>query len=206
MKSSAIALRSASKKATGRLEPFRLLTRGLVEEYAGSGYGRKGQPRHEIIINLMNQTVDAYTMALVANRPRVQLSTELPERQYFTKHFQVALNNLIEQIGLEFTLRQWVLDAFFCLGIVKVHMASSGYVQMAEDLWVDPGQPFASNVGIDNWVHDMSATKWEHVQFAGDSYRIPFDDLSHPMYFPEVVARSAYPTASRPSRASDWSN
>ena len=180
-------LAKAVETSYRELMPFRNLTRELVEEYAGSGYGRPNRPRHEILINLMNQTVDAYTMALVANRPRVLLSTQLPELTYFAKQFQVALNNLIEEIGLEFTLRQWVLDAFFCVGIVKVHMADSGLVQLENNIWMDPGKPFASNVGLDNWVHDMSATRWDQMKYAADSYRIPFEDLKHPMYDPDVV-------------------
>jgi hypothetical protein len=182
-------LSKAMETSYRELAPFRNLTRELVEEYAGSGYGRPSRPRYEIMINLMNQTVDAYTMALVANRPRVLLSTQMPELTYFAKQFQVALNNMIEEIGLEFTLRQWVLDAFFCIGIVKVHMADSGLVQLQDDLWMDPGKPFASNVGIDNWVHDQSATRWDQVKYAGDSYRIPFEDLKHPMYDPAVVEK-----------------
>ena len=169
------------------LEPFRNLNRALIEEYAGSGYGRPMQPRHEILVNLMNQTVDAYMMALVANRPRVLLSSQIPERTYFSKQFGVAMNNLIEEIGLEFTLRQWVLDAFFCVGLVKIHMADSGVVQFLDDVRVDPGKPFVSNIALDNWVHDTSATRWEQMRYAGDSYRIPFRDLQSAMYDQDVA-------------------
>lgn len=160
-----------------KLEPFRSLNRGLVEEYAGSGYGQMERPRHEILVNLMNQTVDAYTMALVANRPRVMLSTEHAELTAFAKHFEVAINNLIKEIGLEYTLRKWVLDAFFCVGLIKVHLADSGPVQLEQNLWMDPGTPYASNVSLDNWVHDMSATNWYEVKYAGDCYRICFEAM-----------------------------
>lgn len=170
------------------MEWLRNLTRGLVEGYAGSGYGKPGKPRHQIIMNLMNQTVDAYTMALVANRPRVLLSSQIPERAYFAKHFGVAINSLIQEIGLEFVLRNWVLDAFFGLGVVKVHMADAGLVEIEAGRWMDPGRPCASNVSIDNFVFDLTANRWDLVKYAGDCYRIPHSDLSHPMYDPAVVA------------------
>src|SRR3990167_1143738 len=170
------------------LEWLRNLTRGLVEGYAGSGYGKPGRARNEIVINLMNQTVDAYTMVLVANRPRVLGSSAKPERTFFAAKYTLALNRLIEEIQLENVMKKWVLDGFFGLGIVKVHMADAGLVEMGPGMRVDPGKPWASNVGIDNWVHDLSATRWEHVQYAGDSYRIPFEDLQQPQYFPDVVA------------------
>jgi hypothetical protein len=170
------------------LNPFRRLNSELVKEYAGTGYGgqRTGQ---ETIVALMTQVTDAYGLALAANRPRVLLTAQNPELTYFARHFGVALNSLIEEIGLEFKLRQWVLDAFFCVGVIKVHLADSGFVQLEQGRWADPGKPYASNVNLDNWVHDMGATSWDQVKFAGDTYRIPFADLEESdIYDPAAVA------------------
>lgn len=178
------------------LKPFRDLTSGLVEEYAGTGYGKGGRrPRYEIIVNLMNQAVDAYTMALVANRPRVLLTTKHDTLKPFAKHFEVATNNLIQEIELEYTLRQWVLDAFFCLGVIKVHRADSAEVELEEGFWADPGTPFASNVSIDNWVHDVTATRWDKVLYAADCYRLPFSDLKNPDFFDQSVVKELKPTS-----------
>jgi hypothetical protein len=168
------------------LEPFRNLNKALVEEYAGGGYGAQ-RSQFGDLLNLMHQTVDAYTMALVANRPRVMISTEDLSLEYFAKLYQTALNKYIEKIGLEHTLRQWVLDAFFSVGIIKVHMAEAGPVQIERDLWMDPGKPFASNVSLDNWVHDCTSTKFSKVRFAGDMYRIPFESLKSDAYDQEAV-------------------
>lgn len=171
-----------------KLEPFRTLTTNLVQEYVGTGYGNPSRrPRYETLLNLMNQTVDAYTMSLVANRPRVMVSTKKPQLRYFARQFETAVNNLIEEIKIEYTLRQAVLDAFFCVGIVKVQMADSAPVQLDTDLWSDPGMPFAANVSIENWVHDMAATKYSRIQYAGDWYRIPWSDLQGPMFIQENV-------------------
>jgi hypothetical protein len=167
------------------IEWARNLNRGLVEEYHGSGYGTSPR-RGETILNLMNQAVDAYTMSLVANRPRVLVTTEHQELLYFSRHFQAAVNNLIKEIGLELTLKQWVLDAFFCVGIIKVHMADAGVVSI-NNMLADPGMPFASNVSIDNFGFDLGATKWYEVKYAFDSYRIPFDDLQGPQFDQAVV-------------------
>lgn len=170
------------------LEPFRNLVHGLVEEYAGSAYGQgTTRPRHEQLLNLMNQTVDAYTMSLVANRPRALVSSKRRNQRYFARHFETALNNLISEIQLEYTLRQAVLDAFFCMGIVKMHLAESVAVELEPDLWADPGTPFASNISIDNWCHDMAATKYSKIQFAGDWYRLPFEDLDSDIFDQKAV-------------------
>lgn len=169
------------------LEPFRNLNRALIEEYAGSGYGHQSKARQEILVNLMNQTVDAYTMALVANRPRIMVSTHQQAFCYFAKQFEIAVNNLIEEIGLESTLRQWVLDAFFCLGVIKIHLAEAGEVQLETDMRMDPGRPFASNVSLDNFVFDSGATRWEQVKFAGDRYRITYEELNSGLFDPEAI-------------------
>lgn len=177
------------------LEPFRNLVHGLVEEYAGAGYGNPGRrPRHESLLNLLNQAVDAYTMSLAANCPRVLVTTTQEHLAYFARHFQEAINNLVQEIGLEYTLRQAVLDAFFCVGVVKLHLADSVEVEVEEGLWMDPGLPFASNVSLDNWVHDMSATRFDRVKFAADCYRIPFADMQSDI-FDQAVAKKLSPTS-----------
>jgi hypothetical protein len=179
-----------------RLEPFRRLVRGLVEEYAGSGYG-PAKNRYESLMNLMNQAVDAYTMSLVANRPRVVIETTKPNQSYFARHFAIAVNNLIQEIDLESTLRQAVLDAFFCMGIVKIHLADSAPVMLEENLWMDPGSPYASCVSLENWVHDTNAGSWREVKFAGDGYRIPFEDLKSDLYDQSVVEELSPTSKSR---------
>lgn len=183
-----------------KLEPFRTMQQSLVDEYAGDGYGAGGKShKREIIVNLLNQTVEAYMMALAANRPRVLVSTRHESLKPFAAHYQVAVNNLLEEIGIEHTIRRWILDAFFCVGVVKVHMASSGLVQLEQDLWADPGKPFASNVSLDNWVYDTSATKWSEIQFAGDCYRIPWEDLQDDTIYDQDAAKDI-----KPSSKTEW--
>jgi hypothetical protein len=176
------------------LDPFRQVNAGLVREYAGPGYGQASDVRRDDLINLMKQAVNAYMMTLVPNRPRVMTSTSRPDLEAFSKHFQVAINNLIEEIGFEETLRQWVLDAFFSIGIIKVHLAESAMVELEQNLWADPGRPFASNVSIDNFVFDGGVSAWETVRFAGDMYRVPFEDLQSDIYDQEAV-RELTPTS-----------
>lgn len=169
------------------LEPFRRLNRELVKEYAGPGYGQPEDGRRDDLIDLLNQAVEAYTMILVPQRPRVMVNTHNPTLQAFSKHFQVAINNLIEEIGLEDTLRKWVVNAYFSVGVIKIHLADSAMVELEQNLWADPGQPFASNVSLDNFVFDGAASEWENRRYAGDMYRVPFDDLKSDMYDQDAV-------------------
>ena len=173
-----------------KLEPFRVLAHNLIVEHAGSGYGHGDGERFETMINLMNQTVDAYTMILAANRPRVLVTTKYDQLKFFARKFETALNNLIEEIRIEETLARWVLDAFFGIGIIKVHLADSAPVQLKDGTLMDPGVPFASNISLDNFVFDSDATVWHKVQYAADWYRIPFDDLKSNLYDQDAVLKN----------------
>lgn len=191
---------TAVEQSFRRLEWARNLNYGLVEEYVGDGYGRPGvRIRDQKVLNLSSQVVDAYVMSLVANRPRILVTPKSQQLKAFAAKYQVAMNNLIEEIGLEFTLKQWVLDAFFLVGIIKVQRAESGAVQLELDRWADPGSPFASNVSIDNFVFDIMAPRYSLVKFAGDMYRMPLEDLKNGPYDQDVVKKLA-PTSKHTRR------
>jgi len=161
------------------LERYRNMNRELVRNYSGAGYDNSGPsaaPKQVRYLDLLNQAVDAYQTLLAANRPRVMVTTKLPQYRAFANHFAHAVNTMIKEIRLEETLRHWVLDAFFCVRVVKTHVASSGLVEIEPDFWMDPGTPFASNVALDDFVYDTSAKKWSEVKYAGDMYRIAFSE------------------------------
>lgn len=166
------------KRSYRGLEQYRDLNEKLVSDYAGSHYqgesaGHKGKNRY---VNLMNQAVEAYQMLLAANRPRVIVTTNLTQYRGFAASFQHAINALIKEIRLEETLEKWVMDAFFCMGVVKTHLADAGLTKLENDIWMDPGKPFASNIALDDFVYDMSANKWSECKYAGDMYRLSYDD------------------------------
>ena len=184
-----------------RIAPFRALNAGLIEEYSGSSYS-VGRVRRQILLNLINQLVVAYTMTLAANRPRVLVTTRNSSMDQFAPVYQEAINRLIEEIHLEDVLRQAVLEAFFCIGIVKTHVADSVEVEIENGFWMDPGQPYASNILLDDWVYDTSATTWHKVQFAADCYRIPYDSLKSDI-FDQKVASELSPTTKYNTNDSD---
>lgn len=174
------------------LEPFRNLNRNLVSEYAGPAYGDGKGDKKRKYLNMTAQLVDAYMMLLAANRPQAEISTRFEALRGYAHHFEIGLNNLVGEIGLEFTIRRWVLDAFFCIGIIKLHQKDAGEIQFEKNLWMDPGTPFASNVSLDNFVYDAGAKSWGELRWAGDLYRVPLDDIKKGveigMYDPDVAA------------------
>jgi len=168
------------------LRQFRDLNKSLIEDYAGPAYtGDDTQPVK--YINLMAQAVEAYTMLLVGSNPQVCAETYDPSLKGFANHFVVALNNLLDEIEVRDTFKEWVRNSFFGMGVIKIHMADSGEVVAEGDVLMDPGSPFASVVSLDDWVHDASARKWTECTFQGDMYRIPFDELDNGFFNEEAV-------------------
>jgi hypothetical protein len=162
------------------LQPYRKRVVEMVEEYAGPMYTiNRAAKRREKHVNLLKQAVSAYMTLLSSNRPRVLVSTHKLEDRAFANLFQTGINRLLEEIKLEKTVNQWVRDAFFWLGIVKVHMADSGEQVAEGDLLMDPGMPFASNVALDDFFYDTNANKWSECQFIGDVYRLPKEHVEN---------------------------
>lgn len=169
----------AVQRSYQSLDGYREVNRKLVEEYGGTYYQQEtGTERVNRYVNLIQQAVETYQMLLAANRPRVMISTAITELQGFAGHYEHALNLLIKEIGLEDTMKQWVMDAFFCVGIIKTHLGDAGLIQIETDRWMDPGKPFASNIALDDFVYDIKANKWGEVRYAGDMYSMAWEDAA----------------------------
>lgn len=167
-----------------QLRQYRVGVRRLNEAYAGPMYGAEASnseddTRPEKYINLMKQAVSAHIMLLASNNPQVLASSHRLELRPFAKKYQFALNNLLEEINFSQTLNQWVRDAFFWMGIVRVHMADSGRVVHEGDVYMDPGIPFVSNIGLDDFFFDVNAKKWSECRYMGDIYRVSVDAVQN---------------------------
>lgn len=176
------------------LEWLRDLTRQVVKQFAGPTYGgpKNNQPQTKYL-NLLRQAVDGYMVLLVANNPKVLVTTHYPDLKPFAMHFQVGLNTLIEEINLRETLESWVMGGIFGMGVIRTHMADSGQLRWEGDIAMDPGIPFASFISTDNWVHDSTARKYGECKLAGNMYPISYRELregmDHGWYDPEVGTR-----------------
>ncbi len=177
-KSDVTRLFSAINAARDACRPFCRNRTDAIKEYVGSQYSDKGS-EYPVIVNLMNQGAEAYTIALAANCPRVRVVTEFPQLLPFAHRFQVGLNNFIQEVHLEETLSQIVLDAFFSIGIAKVYQKESGWVQLEEDFWVDPGRPYVGRISLDDFFLDMSSGDLRRCKFMGDDYRVSWQKVQN---------------------------
>lgn len=135
-----------------------------VKYLVGYHYNENGTPRKEPI-NLIKLAVQIYVQALAARAPRVLISTSIPELKSTAANLELAVNRIPSEIMLGETLRRFVMEALFSMGIVKV-----GLYTVGKKLGHNYGQPFVDIVTLDDYIVDMSAKTWDQIQFEGNDF------------------------------------
>lgn len=167
-------LNTAARASYRKLAQFRKHRLELVKEYVGTYYADDGAPA-EMPVNMLALTVDIYLMFLAGAKPQVLLPTARRDLMPFLRDLEAIVNQELGEMKFDRTLRRWVQEAIFCIGVLKCGLADADYVELI------PGQPqpgqdyFADVVDFDDFVFDMSANCWERVTFLGDRYRVDLD-------------------------------
>ncbi len=156
-----------------QLSSFRKTRMFAIKQYVGRHYSNNGAARN-VPINLLEQTVSIFVRQLVARNPKARVHVESNELKPFAVSFKLALDHLIREIELEDDLWSAVVDALFLVGIVRSGLSFSQTLEIRGTLH-DVGQPFADVVSFDNFLVDMTASRWEDAQYIGDRFKIPLD-------------------------------
>ncbi len=168
-------LREAMRHSRRRLSSFRRHRNEAIKQFAGFHYGDTGDAAEtNVPVNLLEMAVMIYGMQLAAQRPRVLVSTPHKSLKADAATLELVTNQAIEQVGLGSQLWDVVQDALFCIGILKLGL------EVDED---GVTGPFCEPVSLDDWVHDVAALRWEQVSFAGNRYRLPYEEvMDSPLY------------------------
>lgn len=183
---------NAIQQSRDSLRVFRENRLMLVKKYCGEMYGENRSSgdkniKNKKFINFLNLTADIYTMSMSAQNPQVNVETNHRELYGFARHYEVAINNQLNDMRFSETLRDIVLDAFFGIGVAKVFMAADGVQHIVDDIWLDPGKPFVEQISMDDFFFDPEAKKWSNIRFCGNNYQIPKEDLEDEMYDQSVA-------------------
>ena len=195
----------AIKQSRDSLRSFRENRLELIKKYCGDMYGDNsndgnGNVSKKKYLNLLNLTAEIYSMSMAAQNPQVQVETRYRQLTGFSKHYEQAINNQLNDMRFSATLKDIVTDAFFGIGVAKVFMASGGDIQEVDDIYLDPGMPFVEAISLDDFFFDSDAKKWSQIRFCGNCYRVPMEDLEDSMYDQEVAK---FATASRQQMTTD---
>ena len=164
-----------------KLSKFREQRLDLLKQFVGSHYGDGGASQ-KVPLNLLRLAAGIYLRTVVGGTPRCSISSEHMKLKPTATDMQTWTNLRLDHIGIAEVLRRWALDAFFCMGVVKVALCD--YQGATLQGWIhDPGEPYADVIDFDDWVHDCSATRWDQIAYCGNRYRIPLEAAREATYF-----------------------
>jgi hypothetical protein len=195
-------LRKGMEFSTKKLRPFRRNRYDAIKSFVGKNYSDDGSSV-KMPVNMVSLGVNVYLRNLISYCPAFLITTAYEDLKARAYDFELAMNHLAKEIKLGETMQTVILDALFCIGIMKVGIEYSDNADEAFGVFHDSGQPFADPVHLDNWVHDMTATVFEEVNYAGDYYRIPYDYAMESNYFDENAKKRIQPTA-RENYSRSW--
>lgn len=159
-------LAEARKWSFDRLKPFRDNREKFIREYVGDMYNENGADNNTPL-NFIALAMEIYTRQLLPNAPKVMVSTKAVNLKPVAHTLELALNHLITEVKLHSTFEDVIKNAMFSLGICKVGLCSGGYTVSIDNEIYEAGQPFADNVDLDDWVHDVTAARIQEGQFWG---------------------------------------
>ena len=168
-----------------RMQPFREQRLAAVRAYVGSNYGEMGASE-KVPLNLMQMAINIYRRQVAARAPQALIVPRDPRLAATADDFELALNWLIKEIDLEASISQWVIDAMFSVGVLKVGI-SPGKQWEIEGYLHDAGIPFADVVDFDDFVFDMNSKRWDLCQYVGNRYTLPYEAAMDMKLFDEEL-------------------
>lgn len=167
----------AVKAAHRKLEGPRNARQELIKEYVGKVHGDSGDGAQEMPVNMLALMVDVYLMTLAGNTPQVILPTPRQDLLPYIADLEAIVNQELQDMRLGKTIRRWVQEAIFSMGVLKSGLVDSEYIEIL------PGEPqplqeyFAEVVDFDDFVYDVDAKSWDKIGFIGDRYVVDYDAI-----------------------------
>jgi hypothetical protein len=156
----------------------------MVRQMVGRHWSEEGTTE-KVPVNMIADYVRIVSRSLVANNPRVILSTFRHDAKPIVHAMSQYANDEMERMCLSNVLVRGVIDALFSIGITKVALAKPSEAALYS--WqLRAGDPFAERIDLDDFVFDPHARAFEEVSFIGHRCRVPLDTIrDDPMYSSE---------------------
>jgi len=164
-------LRTSIKWSNLQLEYPKKKRIQAIREFAGYHYAERSADRR-VIVPFLKLAVGIYIRLLAAKAPKVLITTKKDALKSTAANLEIAVNEIPEEIKLQSTFKDLVLEALFSFGIAKVGLADSGEL-MGHRI----GTPFVDVVTLDDLIIDMSAKNWWQLQYIGNEYWMNYEEL-----------------------------
>jgi len=157
-----------------RLENFRKARLMYLRSYVGQYYDRDRGTVGTEPLNLTFVAMSSMVPNLVMNAPAHVVTTPFSGYRGYGRLLRLALDTQARKMRLSDTIRRWLVDSLFTLGVVKTGLAQSDtLVALNPYDDVDPGTVYTEVVNFDNFVFDPDTRAIEEGTFIGDKIRVP---------------------------------
>lgn len=159
------------EKSRKRLAPFREARYDYLRAFAGQYYNTKDYEVGDEPLNLTHNAIRVWVANTVMKYPKVVVDANLLEQRQYAELLALAVEQLAKKIKLKTTLRRWVMDAFFQLGIIKTGLTTQETLadySNSTDPKIVLTQPYVDTVDFDDWIIDPYCRRREEAAFAGN--------------------------------------
>lgn len=153
------------------MQPFVDQYREFLEQFVGFHYSDQGSEKH-LPINYVEMLVTILGRRLVAEHPRVMVTTDKPKLRQAAYEMTLAGDKRIKELNVKKAIQDTVKAAFFGLGIAKVGTEIDGQVQIHGEPR-DVVHPWVDWIDLDDIVLDMSAKSIRDTTFVAQRFTIP---------------------------------
>ena len=175
-------LREAMRQADKDMSPFRAQYRTRLEMYAGSGYGNNNE-EVDTPFNVYNLALRVYKRRLFSGTPKALITSRTHESRTAAYELSLAMDQLLREIDFMRTMQDVIQQALLSVGIVKVMLEPQEAGDDVMGFLHDAGQPYCDAVLLEDFAFDTSAKRWDQIDWCGNRYRMPLEDIrNNPMF------------------------
>ncbi len=184
-------LARAMRVASLALRKPRMERHDMIQQLVGAHYSEFGATK-EVPVNLISLYTQIIGPSLIANNPRVMLSSFDPRYKRVIATEQLWVNKQIERTRMNVALRRTVLNALFQVGIGKVALATPA--DSLRYAWLlKAGQPYYADVSPSDFLYDVHAQDFDEVGWMGHKTRVPLSAIKDSKLYAKKVRERLSP-------------
>lgn len=173
-------------------EDKRDLRAGLMEVLAGKAFGKGKGTDQRYPVNMMRLAPSILLPRLAASDPQNTVTTKYPTLKPTASKLESTTNERYEEMKLGETVRECAFNALFGLSIAKVARDRGEQTDP-----MNIGEVFVEPIDFDALILDSTATRWGQLEYIGDIYRVPYDEVMDNPTFDEDAKKDLQPDRAR---------
>lgn len=166
-------LQQTVKAGFKRLKNFRNARVLFIRQFVGQYYDKTQGSIGTEPLNLIYNAIRVMVPHLVMKFPKHVVTSEYLAYRPYADLLGKGLDFLSKKIDYKQTLRQWVVDALFMMGIIKTGLCESdSLMYFSEDEAIDVGRPFAEPCDFEDWFIDPDCRDLKAPTIVGHRVRV----------------------------------